>query len=297
MGHIRKTFEELDIIDDFLMNALANDPDVSEIFCRTLVSSLLQCELGKIRVSVQRVIPSSVPERRSIRMDVEVEEYEEIQGETITRTIYDIEPHQQENMDLLRHNRFYQAKIDSQNLKSGERDFVTLPNLFVVTITNYDPFGYDYMMYTIHNKCEEIPELKYEDGLHFLYFYTKGSKGGNTFIKQLLNYIQNSTIDNVTNEATQKLHDCVSRVKVSPEVRFEYMMWEEKVFYLKRDAKEEGHQLGLQQGLLDERLRLVSAKLAKGKTVEQIADELELTLEEVNEIIISMNEKKGHQTF
>lgn len=86
----------------------------------------------------------------------------------------------------MKHNRFYQAKIDSQNLASGERDFVNLPNLFVVTITNYDPFGYDYMLYTIHNKCDEIPELEYEDGLRFLYFYTGGKNGGNATVKQFL---------------------------------------------------------------------------------------------------------------
>lgn len=228
MSYIRKPFEKLNIMDDFLMNALANNPEVREIFCRTLVSSLLQCELDKIRISVQRVIPSDIPGQRGIRMDVEVSDYEDVNGELITRNIYDIEPHQQKNMDLLRHNRFYQAKIDSQNMKSGEKDFITLPNLFVVTITDYDPFGYNYMMYTIHNKCDEIPELEYEDGLHFLYFYTKGTHGGNTAIKQLLNYMQESTIDNVTNEATRMLHDCVSKVKISPKVRLEYMTWEEK---------------------------------------------------------------------
>ena len=30
------------------------------------------------------------------------------------------------------------------------------------------------MMYTVRNRCEEIPELGYDDGLTFLYFNTKG---------------------------------------------------------------------------------------------------------------------------
>ena len=68
MSYINKPFEELDIMDDFLMNALANNPEVRDVFCRTLVTSLLQCELGKIRISVQRVIPPDVPDRRGIRL-------------------------------------------------------------------------------------------------------------------------------------------------------------------------------------------------------------------------------------
>lgn len=134
MSYIRKPFEELDIMDDFLMNALANDPEVREVFCRTLVSSLLQCEPGRIRVSVQRVIPPDIPDRRGIRMDVEISEYEDTADGTITMNIYDIEPHKQKNMDLLRHNRFYQAKIDSQNLHSGETDFITLPNQSLIVM-------------------------------------------------------------------------------------------------------------------------------------------------------------------
>ena len=34
-----KPLEELDVIDDFLMNAIANDENVSEDFFRTLLSS------------------------------------------------------------------------------------------------------------------------------------------------------------------------------------------------------------------------------------------------------------------
>ena len=81
--------------------------------------------------------------------------------------------------------------------------------LYVGAITNYDPFEHDYMMYRIRNCCQEIPELIYDDGLEFLYFYTGGHRGGNDSIKAaMLNYFQNSTRENVTDrtteEATQK---------------------------------------------------------------------------------------------
>lgn len=238
MSYISKPFEELDIIDDFLMNAVACDEEVGEEFCRTLVTSLLQRELGKIRVNIQKVIPANTPLHRGIRMDVEVIEYNE--KEEVVKNIYDIEPNKISSTNLQKHNRFYQAKIDGKNMKAGEKDFVRLPNLFVITITNYDPFGYDYMMYTVRNQCVEIPEMNYDDGLTFIYFNTTGVKGGNLAIKQLLNYIQESKINNVTNEATQTLHSCVSRVRILPEVRMEYMTLEEKIFYERLDAKNEG---------------------------------------------------------
>ena len=55
------------------------------------------------------------------------------------------------------------------------------------------------------------------------------------------------------------------------------MMWEEKIFYERRDAKEEG--------LMEERIRAIKKKLEKNKSPEQIADELEISVEEVKEYI------------
>ena len=125
-------------------------------------------------------------------------------------------------------------------MKSGEKDFIKLPNLYIITITNYDPFGYNYMMYTIHNKCDELPDLEYEDGLKFIYFNTKGTQGGTDSIKNLLNYLQESKMKNVTDDITKAIHDCVRKVKTLPEVRCGYMTLEEKIFYGRLDAKEEG---------------------------------------------------------
>lgn len=41
----------------------------------------------------------------------------------------------------------------------------------------------------------------------------------------------------VTDEATQKLHECISKVKVLPEVRNSYMTLEEKIFYERLEGK------------------------------------------------------------
>ena len=235
-----KKFEELDIIDDYMMNLVASDPVVGQDFSRTLAEALLQRKLGKIRVNVQRVIPGNPQKKRGIRMDVEVLEYDDM--ESVPINIYDLELNKRTDIDIIKHNRYYQAKIDADNLKSGEKDFIRLPNLFVIMVTNYDPFGYNQMLYTVHNKCDEVSELKYEDGLYFLYFNTTGTKGGNEALRKALAYIEESKEDNVTDDVTKHLHECVSVVKELPETRVAYMMLEEKIFYERRDAKEEGRE-------------------------------------------------------
>ena len=75
-----------------------------------------------------------------------------------------------------------------------------------------------------------------ENVLYYIYFYTDGTKGGTPEIKAMLNYIKESTQENVTNEATRKIHDYANKVKVEPEVRDAYMTFEDKIYYERKDA-------------------------------------------------------------
>ena len=268
MSYSRKSLDELNVLDDFLINAIASDPEVGAPFCRTLLSVLLQKEIGQVRVIAQRSIPALSPNMRGIRMDVEVEEIdgtdqvqiEESGSADLAKSglyspyicnVYDIEPHLRNDVNLPKHNRFYQAKIDSRYLHSGDRDFDHLPNLYILTITNYDPFGYDYMMYTIQNRCIEVPDLDYRDGVQLIYFYTGGNKGGCKAIHSMLKYLQTSTPNNATDSATRKVHGFVSRVKTQPEVRLEYMTFEDYIYFERRDAAKEASQEARVQSILE----------------------------------------------
>lgn len=261
MSYTKRRLEDLNVLDDFLMTAVATDPNVGNIFCRTLLSVLLQKEIGDIRVIAQRVIPAISPEHRGIRMDIEIEEIRpELDRTTkpdstdVTQPIlnlYDLEPHLHSQKDYPRHNRFYQAKIDGRYMNSGENNFSHLPNLYIINITDFDPFGFDYMLYTIQNACVELPEMPYQDGLQFLYFYTKGTKSGSSAIKSMLNYLHDSSACNVSNQDIQTVHNCVERVKILPEVKQELMKFDEIVYYAKQDGKKEGKAEGKVESILE----------------------------------------------
>ncbi|MCR5701678.1 MAG: Rpn family recombination-promoting nuclease/putative transposase [Lachnospiraceae bacterium] len=263
---MRKKFEELDLLDNFLMNAVASDPNVGEDACRIIVATLLQREVGKIKVVAQREIPPVSPEKRGIRLDVEVEEDTD---DIPDMNIYDIEPHRTPRVpeNLPRRTRFYQAKIDSRRLKRGEKRFQKLPNLYIINILDYDPFGYDQMCYTIRNKCEEVPGLEYDDGLKIMYFNIKGVKGGNDAIHNLLKFMLNSKAENVVDDTTRKMYDYVNLVKEQSEARDRYMTWDEFYDLDIAEAREAGE--------ITKLLKLLCKKLAKGKDLEQIADDLE----------------------
>lgn len=288
MSYTKKSLEELNVLDDFLMNAIVTTPKLGEMFCQTVLSVLLQKKIGKIKVVSQRIVPPFTPEFRGIRMDVEILEYE---GENTDSPVgvYDMEPNLRKNVHLPRHNRFYQAKLDARHLKSGEEYFEKLPDLYIITITNYDPFGYDYMMYRVGNSCREIPELTYDDGLEFVYFYTGGHKGGNESIKAMLNYFQNSRKENVIDTATEEVDGIVEQVRSLPEVRNEYMTLGDIIDYERKEAAEEATEQANKKTLINcicsyfRKLGEVPTELEKElETIENV-DKLQLLYEKALE--------------
>ena len=281
MAYKKRKLEDLNVLDDFMFSAAASDEEVGKEFCRTVLSVLLQKELGEIQITAQKTILPCTPEMRGIRMDVEVKE--PLEDTLPSLNVYDVEPHLRKEKYFPRHNRFYQAKIDSRYIRSGERDFGNLPNLFVLTITEYDPFGKDQMIYTVSNSCREEPGLKYDDGLVFYYFNTKGKKGGTPEIRAMLKYMIESTEKNVVNEDIRNLHRCVERVKVLPEVREEFMRFEDVIAW----EKEKSHEEGIEEG----RIRMLieisrEGGLSDEKILKQLMDKCELTEKEAREYLV-----------
>lgn len=71
MSYTKCAFDELNLLDDFLLNAIASDPEIGNDFCRTLISVLLQKDL---HVAAQKVIMPPTPGHRGVRLDIEARE-------------------------------------------------------------------------------------------------------------------------------------------------------------------------------------------------------------------------------
>ena len=207
----KEKFQDMDVLSNFMINTIATDPEVAEPFCKMLIRELLHRDVEKVRIVAEKVIVGDLPQNRGVRLDVEVDEYDE-SGERIAN-VYDIEPHRDKEKDYPKKNRYSQAQIDKKHMKSGDKDFSHLPDLYLICITNYDPFGYNRMVYTIKNTCVEEPQMCYNDGVTILYFNTKGTVGGEESLKNFLNYLEESTDKNVVDEATREAHEIVTHVK------------------------------------------------------------------------------------
>ncbi len=217
----RKTLEEMNLLDDFLFGSVVAYPEIGERFVRSLLKTIFGREFKHLSVTAQKVLYGANTNLHGARLDVYMEPEVEDSFEE-RATVYDIEPDLKDfpadKKALPRRIRFYHGKIAARSLNSGA-DYNTLKNVVVIMIMPYDPFDLNRMMYTIKNKCVEVPEMEYEDGASTLFFYTKGTEGvPNEAVKQLLHYMEDTTYENAVNEELREIHRMVETVKKDSEV-------------------------------------------------------------------------------
>lgn len=90
-------------------------------------------------------------------------------------------------------------------------------------------------------------------------------------------------------ERIKRIHERVCKVKSNEEIGVKYMQaWEER-YYDKQEAQAEGRAEGARIKMEE----LIRKKLKKGKSVEEIADDLEESVETIQELIeeISASDK------
>ena len=135
------------------------------------------------------------------------------------------------------------------------------------------------MVYTIKNCCVEVPELKYEDGAQTIFLYTRGREGNPPEeLKQLLHYMEHSSIENAPSENLKKLHRMVTAVKRDGEVGLAYMKSFEREERIRKQGEEEGKALEI--------IRLGRRfEKSKDEIVELLKEELEIKEENALELL------------
>ena len=166
--------------------------------------------------------------------------------------IYEVEAQKENTHNLPKRSRLYQGIIDSKLLPPGVVDFNLLNEVLIVLIMPFDLFGYGLYRYTFQMKCEEVPELKLDDGATRIFLNTRGKHPElvSTELIELLKYMERST-DEVSGECKseriQEMHRRVCQIKASEKTEVKYIQtWEEKIL-IKQEGIAEGKQIGVEQ--------------------------------------------------
>lgn len=262
----KRKLEDLNLLDDFLFAKMLSYPGIGERFAKEVLRIIFNREFSRLTVMPQKVYYGSDTDKHGARMDVYLEEVPEEEMLSGVATVYDLEPEQklEERFSLPKRTRFYHAMIDAECLESGQK-YDQLKNVVVIMILPYDPFGQDHMIYTIRNKCEELPEMPYEDGACTLFLYTRGTKGiVSQELCDFLRYMEHTDEKNANTDTLQNIQKMVRQVKRDKGVTLEYMKifeWEERI---RKEATQEGLEEGRAKGLEEGRAKGLEEGRAEG---------------------------------
>ena len=257
----RKSLEELNLLDKFLFDEAMDDPEN----VKTMLDIILSQNINLKQLPQTEKEQRTSTDNRQIRLDVYAIDEDDV--------IYEVEAQKENTHNLPKRRRLYQGIIDSKLLPPGVVDFNLLNEVLIVMITPFDLFGYGLYRYTFQMRCEEVPELKLDDGATRIFLNTRGKHPElvSQELIELLKYMEHST-DEVSeqckSERIQKMHRRVCRIKASEKTEVKYMQaWEEKLLERQKEKRE--------------LLRKMNHKMS----IEEIADVLDMDVSEVKHII------------
>ena len=274
--NVATRLEDLNLINRFLFDEVMEDRESYQATVSILLGEDIELMDGPETEKELRVSP----ELREIRLDVVSMDK--------SRKLYYTEMQQKDTKNLKRRSRYYQAQLDVSLLEPGSKDFNLLNDSCLILVAPFDIFERGLYRYTFATFCKECPDLKLEDGATRVFINTRG-KNKWVFSQEFLDFMEYLT--NTTDEVAEKtescrikrIHEQVKRIRLSEKMGVKYMqLWEEKAY-----IREEGLEQGLAEGRDKHLINIICKKLAKAKSLDQIADEVEESLELVEKICLA----------
>ena len=228
-----KPLKELNLMDRFLFAEAADHTEFMEL----LLSIIFGEEIALRHPPQTEKEARSRSSQKQIRMDVWAMEED--------GTIYNTEPQQRNPYNLPKRSRYYQGLLDSNLLEPGEIDYSRLNDVYIIVIMSFDLFRRGLYRYTFRMSCEEIPELRLEDGAVRMFLSTRGTKadGVSPELMALLRYFEETTdavAEQLGSPRLLRMQEIVNSIKADEEVGVKYMQaWEEKKLE-QMEAFEEG---------------------------------------------------------
>ena len=271
----KRKLKDLNLLDKFLFDEAMEDEENKNM--KTLLDIILGQDTHlKQPPQTEKECRSSL-EKRQIRLDVYTVDEDDV--------VYDTEPQKTNTKNLPKRSRLYQGMIDSRLLPPGCIDFNLLNPVVIIMIMPFDLFGYGLYRYTFQMRCEEVPELKLDDGATRIFLNTRGIHPElvSPELIELLKYMERST-DEVSracgSKRIQEMHRRICQIKASEKTEVKYMQsWEEKIL-IKQEGIAEGERIALErinrlnqklieQGRFDDLTKAVSDSVYQKKLLKE----------------------------
>lgn len=257
-----KNYEELTLRDHFMFGKICLKPENSQL----ILSALLNDDITVVTTDVEKVLIDH-KDNKYVRLDI-------LAKDEFDR-VYDAElQHESTNInrqkELPKRARYNQSMIDSALLEAG-KEYLELPDVYIIFICTFDPFGKGLPRYTFRTRFVD-DDISYNDGVQKIFFNTTADLSVlPESAKNMLEYINTGTISDGT---TEKIDSAVKEARLKEGWRLEYMLaalHDEDVF---SEGYGDGFNKGYDSGS-KEKLQQIISNMLKKKTPD--ADIIELT--------------------
>ena len=219
MNAKRIPFEQLPITNRFMFAMVFGHKEIAKPF----LEAVLGIRIHELKDPEPEKTIDVSPFYKGIRYDVFVKETGP-DGETLRS--FDIEMQMEDNVDIPKRTRYYQAMCDSEALNKGEV-YYKLNDLYIMFLCPEDIFGQGKAVYRFKNL--EVDDPKIELGDHCFKNFYIFSKYRDVAEKSIREYLEYFATRNPSSPETKKIDRMVKWYQTDNETRKRYMTWQQEI--------------------------------------------------------------------
>ena len=215
----RTPFEQLPITNRFMFAMVFGHKEIAKPF----LEAVLGIRIHELKDPEPEKTIDVSPFYKGIRYDVFVKETSP-DGEVLRS--FDIEMQMEDNEDIPKRTRYYQAMCDSEALNKGEV-YYKLKDLYIMFLCPEDIFGQGKAVYRFKNLEVDNPKIELGD-LSYKNFYIF-SKYRDVAEKSIREYLEYFATRNPSSPETKKIDRMVKWYQTDNETRKRYMTWQQEI--------------------------------------------------------------------
>ena len=215
----RTPFEQLPITDRFMFAMVFSHKEIAKPF----LEAVLGIKIHELRDPEPEKTVDVSPFYKGIRYDVFVKEMGP-NGDTLRS--FDIEMQMEDNKEIPKRTRYYQAMCDSEALNKGEV-YYNLKELYIMFLCPEDIFGQGRAVYRFKNLEVDNPKIELGD-LCFKNFYIF-SKYRDVAEKSIRQYMEYFATRRPNSPETEEVDRWVKWYQTDNETRKRYMTWQQEI--------------------------------------------------------------------
>lgn len=171
--------------------------------------------------------------------------------------------------------------MDCYQILYGQ-DYKELKSSIVIFLCTFNLFDQNRSIYTFQSLCREEPKISLMDHRQTIFVNINGSR--QDLSPELANFLDSLKTTEPTDDFTDRLNSSVKKLRNDFDWRENYMTLEMKL----KEQYNAGIKQGREEGKAEAIMDLIQQKLANGKSVSQIANECERSVETIQDLIAEM---------